>query len=165
MYMTNKKINVSKRLIVAFKLVLSSAVLVLYLHYFLPQNWGYFVTKPSSVFYNVYRIDKGIAQSTPLINNNMNFGMGISRRGRLLYKTLIETIASSKNVVWKPLPKPQNSFLLPDSFDTIYIDKEKNFFTGPVLITSSVWPSDSTIQSKKPIQVVQQYILAFIVAK
>lgn len=165
MYMINKKINVSKRLIVAFKLVLSSAVLVLYLHYFLPQNWGYFVTKPSPVFYNVYRVDKGIAQSTSLINNNMSFGMGISRRGRLLYKTLIETIANNKSVVWKPLPKAPNSFLLPDSFDTIYVDKEKNYFTGPLLIISSVWPSDSTIRSKKPIRMAQQYILAFIVAK
>lgn len=163
--MINKKINASKRLIIAFKLVLSSAVLVLYFHYFLPQNWGYFVTKPSPAFYNVYRIDKGIAQSTPLINNNMSFGMGVSRRGRLLYKTLVETIVYNKNVVWKPLPKTQKSFLFPNSFDTIYMDKEKNFFTGPLLITSSVWPSDSTIRSKKPIQMAQQYILAFIVAK
>ncbi len=140
-------------------------VVILFIHYFLPQNWGYFAMKPAQTFFNVYRVQNGVVQNTPLINNNMSFGMGISRKGRVYYKELIKLLNNNKHIPWKPLHEGSFSFLLQDVvYDTIYIDNAQSFFTGKLLITSSERPSDTMINHKS-MPVVKQYILAVIKVK
>src|SRR5688572_30188575 len=112
-------------------------VVILYIHYFLPQSWGYFVVKPVQTFFNVYGVHHGIVQTTPLIPNNMSFGMGISRKGRVYYKELIKILNDNKHIPWKSLPEGEFSLLSLADYDTLYIDNAKRFFTGKMLITSS----------------------------
>ena len=82
--MTVKEIHSLKASIPAIiKLPVIVVVVILYIHYFLPQNWGYFAMKPAKTFFNVYRVHDGIVQKKPLIPNNMSFGMGVSRNGRV----------------------------------------------------------------------------------
>src|SRR4026207_1972933 len=80
------------------KLTVIVGVVILYIHYFLPQNWGYFVTKPVQTFFNVYRVHNQTVQNSPLIPNNMSFGMGISRKGRVYYKELIKIVNHNRHI-------------------------------------------------------------------
>ena len=143
------------------KLPVIVVVVILYIHYFLPQNWGYFAMKPAQTFFNVYRVHNGVVQNGPLIPNNMSFGMGISRKGRVYAKELIKILNYNKHIPWKPLYEGSFSFLSQDmDYDTLYIDNAKSFFTGKLLITISERLSDTMILKHKSIPVAKQYILA-----
>ncbi len=88
--MMDKEIYSLKSVIsIATKISVILVVASLYIHYFLPQNWGYFVKKPAQSFFNVYRVHNGAIQNSALIDNNMSYGIGISRKGRVYYKELI----------------------------------------------------------------------------
>ncbi|MBA2563347.1 MAG: hypothetical protein H0V14_10650 [Chitinophagaceae bacterium] len=137
------------------------AVVILYLHYFLPQNWGYFAMKPAQTFYQVYSVQNGVIQNKPIIHNNMSFGMGISRKGRVYYKELIKILNNNKHIPWKPLEKGSIPFLSQGAdYDTLYIDNSKSFFTGKLLITSSQRPSDTMLLNHKSMPLAKQFILA-----
>ncbi len=136
-------------------------VVSLYIHYFLPQNWGYFAMKPAQTFYQVYSVQNGVIQNKPIIHNNMSFGMGISRKGRVYYKELIKILNNNKHIPWKPLEKGSIPFLSQGAdYDTLYIDNSKSFFTGKLLITSSQRPSDTMLLNHKSMPLAKQFILA-----
>ena len=158
--MTGKKIHSLKATISAIiKVPVIAVVVIIFIHYLLSQNWGYFTVKPAQTFYTIYRIHNEVIENSPLIYNNMSYGMGISRKGRVYYKELIKLLNNNKHIPWKPLHEGSFSFLSDDAnYDTIYIDNEKSFFTGKFLLTSSERLSDTMILKHKLMPVAKQYI-------
>lgn len=143
------------------KLLLLLPVIILYLHYFFPQRWGFFILKPRSAGLNIYQVLDGKIVSTSILHNNVSYGLGISRKGRFLYKELSRLIDENKNLSWKPLHDSPLTFVA-DSTYTIISYRTYGFEPGKYLITKTQAIADSSILKSKEIIPVMQYSLAEI---
>ena len=90
--MTQQGINSINFAIRIGKILLILPVIILYIHYFFPQRWGFFILKPRSAGINIYPIHDGKAIKDKGIRNNVSYGLGISRQGRFYYKELSRLI-------------------------------------------------------------------------
>ena len=159
--MQPNKINFSRNLPLTAKLLLLAPVMILYIHYFLPQNWGFFIKKPNAGMINVYKVDNGNI-SGPFIQNNMSYGMGVSRKGRVLYKELSILINDHKNLVWQFLDKDSLSQLIRNGSYILIPRNTNKFYKGKYLITRAEQLSDSAIKSGTAFIPTPQYALAEI---
>src|SRR5258706_10192000 len=91
-----------KSVFTIIKLSLVVMVVVLYIHYFFRQSWGFYTIESKQPLYNIYMVHNGIADKERFLKNNLSYGMGISLKGRMIYKELYNII-DNKNVSWKPL--------------------------------------------------------------
>ena len=153
---------VLKSVFTAIKLFVIALVAILYIHYFIPQSWGFYTIEPRQPLYNIYIIRNGIADKTALIKNNISYGMGISLKGKMLY-TELYSIIGNKGLVWKPL--------IDDSLD--YITQHGNYtlissaigltaFKGKFLVTKTNRPSYLMLKKGEWFNSLRQYVLADI---
>jgi len=110
---------------------------------------------------NIYRVENGIANNKPLIQNNMSYGIGISRKGRVLFKELAKLINDNKNLSWKPLDEDSLSNVIKYG-NFIFISGNSHFYKGKFLITKAEQLSDSSIKSGAGFNPARQYILGEI---
>jgi len=153
--MTRDKITIRSVLLFA-KLLLIVPVIILYIHYFFPQNWGFFIVKPREPLYNIYRVENGNADHRSIIKNNMSYGIGISREGRILYRELSKLIKDNSNLLWKPYDADSISRLIKNG-NFILLSGEPHFFKGKFLITKE----EQAYSSKNRLRAIplSQYIL------
>jgi len=97
-------INVKRKYLKTFRamarFVAIALMAFLYLHYFSHQSWGYFTVEPRQPLFNIYTLNKNVPGKT-VIKNNASYGMGVSRKGIILFNELSEIISRNKNLVWK----------------------------------------------------------------
>src|SRR5258706_14218158 len=91
-----------KSILTGIKLSVVMVVVILYIHYFFPQSWGFYTIESKQPLYNIYMVHSGIADKEPFLKNNLSYGMGISLKGRMLYNE-IYNIVDNNNLPWKPL--------------------------------------------------------------
>lgn len=143
------------------KLPVIAMVVVLYIHYFFPQSWGFYTIKSNLPLYNIYVVRNGIVDKTPLIRNNFSYGMGISRKGKILYSELYDI--ANKNLPWKHLNKDSLRFYtLYDKYTPIAAGREPPNFKGQFLITKTSRPSFLDLKNGEQFHPSVQYILANI---
>jgi Sporulation delaying protein SdpA len=159
--MTRNKINAIHYLLLIAKLLWIVPVIILYIHYFFPQNWGFFLVKPREPMINIYRVENGISNNKPLIQNNMSYGIGISRKGRVLFKELSKLINDNKSLLWKPLYEDSLSNVIKYG-NFIFIPGNSHFYKGKFLITKAEQLPDSSIKSGAGFNPSRQYILGEI---
>lgn len=157
--MTRKKI-IRKDLLQIVKILLILPVIILYIHYFFPQRWGFFILKPRSAGINIYPIHDGKAIKNQGIGNNMSYGLGISRKGRYYYKELSRLIDDNKNLSWRPLADSQTTFM--NEPYIVIPSAMYGFKPGQYLITQMQKVSDSFIKNSNKIIPAKQYSLADI---
>jgi hypothetical protein len=90
-----------KSVFTIIKLLLTVMVVILYIHYFFPQSWGFYTIEPKQPLYDIYVIHDGMADKKSLIKNNISYGMGISIKGKILFNELYGIV--NKNLPWKQL--------------------------------------------------------------
>ena len=103
--MSDKKTYYLKISFLVIKIFITASTVILYIHYFHRQSWGYFTINPKHPLINIYAVNEGTLSNKPILKNNMSYGMGISRKGLILYSELIKIISTDKNLVWKKLNK------------------------------------------------------------
>jgi hypothetical protein len=86
------------------RLLVILPVIIFYFHYFFPQNWGYFAIKPRGPVVNVFRVNDNNISNESLLKNNMSYGLGMARRGRVLYHELTRLVDHG-GLAWKPFIK------------------------------------------------------------
>ena len=82
------------------QVVVIALMAFLYIHYFSYQSWGYFTIEPRQPLFNIYALDKNVPGKM-VIKNNASYGMGLSRKGIILFNELSQIISTDKNLVWK----------------------------------------------------------------
>lgn len=92
------RITSNKSFLFWVKLALLALVLIFYFHYFFPQNWGFFTVKPIQPMLKIYEVHDGIIQP---MHNNMSYGLGISRKGRITYHQLSTLSKRNINLTWR----------------------------------------------------------------
>jgi len=97
--MGNKRINAFNSFFLFTKLALIVPVIILYIHFFFPQNWGFFTVKPSQPVLKIYEVSDRYIH---LMHNNLSFGMGTSRKGRMIYHQLTTLSKRNINLTWRP---------------------------------------------------------------
>lgn len=144
------------------RLLAVAMVVVLYIHYFFPQSWGFYTIESNIPLYNIYPVHNGIADKSPLIKNNMSYGMGISMKGKILYNELY-SIINNKNLPWKILKADSlNNIARDGGYIVISTGTENNIFSGKFLITKTGRPTYLTLTHSENIHALKQYILADI---
>ena len=145
---------------VILKLLPVAAVCFLYVHYFIPQSFGYFTTDPRKPLINIYKVNNGIAEKQPVILNNLNYGMGISRKGRVLFNSSKRLAGIAKNLQWKILPVDSINFITQNGdYIPLHIPQEKKFFSGKILVTSRNQPRGVTSSQQGGIDTNTRYVL------
>ena len=94
--MIDKNIISVKFLSAVTKLSITACTVILYLHYFIPQSWGFFTIEPIQPLLNAYTVHNGVINNKSLIANNMSYGMGISRKGIILFNGLVKLIEDTE---------------------------------------------------------------------
>jgi hypothetical protein len=147
---------------VIIKLFITTVVIVLYLHYFIPQSWGFYTIESNIPLYNIYKVHNGIADKVPLIKNNMSYGMGMSREGKILFDELYG-IVNNKNLTWKVLIEDSlNSLTLHNKFTRLSSLGKDVTFKGFFLVTKAYRPSYNILRSGEKFRPSQQYIMVEI---
>ena len=160
--MTDRNFISLKFLSAIIKLFITVAVIILYIHYFFPQSWGFYTIEPKQPLYNIYRIHNGIVDKRQLIRNNMSYGMGVSWKGKILYNELYK-IVGNKDLNWKVLNEDSVDYITRHSkFMTINGDNEYKNYRGRFLITKTSRPSYLNLKTGGKFYFPKQYILADI---
>ena len=80
--MTGKKIHSLKATISSIiKVPVIVVVVILFIHYLLSQNWGYFTVNPAQTFYNIYKC--------PQAEKFVNFLIKIERSNTCIYSYVV----------------------------------------------------------------------------
>jgi len=134
---------------------------VLYIHYFIPQSWGFYTIEANVPLYNIYKVHNGIADKTTLIKNNMSFGMGMSRKGKILFDELYKII--NKDLPWKSLNEDSISYITHNNKYTLIPNPSKDgTLNGNFLITKTDRPSYLNLKNDEKFHPAKQYILVDI---
>ncbi len=154
--MLRNKINSAGQLLLIAKLLFIVPVIILYIHYFFHQNWGFFIVKPHGPTINIYQVNDERINKEPLIKNNTGYGVGMSRKGRILYHEFSRLINDRKNLLWKHLNKDSLlQIIKTENFTVIYtnnslLDKGKLLITKEELLPGLSMKSVAT--SVAPLQ-------------
>jgi hypothetical protein len=144
------------------KLFITVGVIILYIHYFFPQSWGFYTLEPKQPLYNIYIVHNGILNEKQLIRNNLSYGMGISMKGRILFSELY-MIIDNKNLLWRPLIEDSLNYIIKHgNYISISTGNEYSAFKGNFLITKTVRPSYSDLKNGKKFYSSKYYILTNI---
>ena len=144
------------------KLLMVTMVVILYIHYFIPQSWGFYTVEPKQSLFNIYTVHNKIVDKKSLIKNNLSYGMGVSRKGVSLYHQL-QKIISNNNITWKLLNNDSLNYIIQQGkFATLAKATKGDAFEGFFLITKTSRPSYSDLKSGKRFQPLTQYVLADI---
>jgi hypothetical protein len=144
------------------KLFITAAVIVLYLHYFIPQSWGFYTIDSNIQLYSIYEVHNGIADKVPLIKNNMSYGMGMSRKGKVLFDELY-IIISNRDLPWKRLNKDSLGYITQhENHISLYNFNKESALRGIYLITKTDRPSYEILKNGQQFIPSEQYILTDI---
>ena len=148
--MSNKKQHWLKLSFSAIKILITVLTVIVYFHYFRHQSWGYFTIDPKKPLINIYAVTEGILSHEPVIKNNMSYGMGISRKGIILYNELANIVSTNKNLVWKKLNEDSLSFIVTAAKDVSLINHDDlKIGKGRFLITKTERVPFQMIDAKK----------------
>jgi len=158
---------VLKSVFIIIKLLLTVIVVVLYIHYFFPQSWGYFTKEPLQPLITVYKIDNSIADKEPFLLNNMSYGMGVSRRGKILFNQLMKLLNANKNFKWLPLREDSLSYITQHGTYTLALlnSNNNNICPGKFVIIKTERPTSTVLINRKKFVPAKQYTLADIRVK
>ncbi len=137
-----------------------AVIVVLYIHYFYPQSWGFFTIKPKQPIIDAYIIHDGVADTERFFSNNMNYGMGICRKGIVLYTALRRLIDKNKNLEWKTLKEDSITYISQHGTYTSILCDADSIYKGRFLFIKTERPSDTTIINHEKVVAVKKYILA-----
>lgn len=142
------------------RICLVATVIALYIHYFIPQSWGFFTIEPRQALMDAYRIhDDGIVDKQRVFSSNVNYGMGISRKGIVLFTALF-TLIDKKNLQWRILNEDSLAYLAKHGTYVRMNGDAQGIYKGKFLITKIDRPPDSVIVKGDKFPAVKQYILA-----
>lgn len=150
-----------KPVVIIIKLSLTAMVVILYIHYFIPQSWGFFTLESKQPLYNIYTVHNGVADKKPFLKNNFGYGMGISMKGKIIYSELYNII--NKNLVWKPLIEDSINYITQHgNYIILSTVSEYAALRGNFLITKADRPSYIMIKSGRKLHLQKQYVLVDI---
>lgn len=148
-----------KYMFTASRLLITMVVIYLYIHYFFPQSWGFYTVYPNVPLYDIYSIQNGKLNRTPLLGNNLSYGMGISRKGKLLYSEIYYIIIK-KGLIWKPLIEDSiNNIVARGNYISISTTNKSIIPKGKFLITQINRPTYLNLKKGELFQPLKQYIL------
>jgi len=151
-----------KSIFTIVKLSVVVMVVILYIHYFFPQSWGFYTIEAKQPLYNIYMVHNGIADKEPFLKNNFSYGMGISLKGRMLYNKLYGII-DNKNLTWKTLIEDSLNYITQHgNYISLSGSSEYAALRGNFLITKTDRPSYLMLKSGGQFHASKQYILADI---
>jgi hypothetical protein len=134
----------------SLKILITVFTLVVYLHYFRHQSWGYFTIDPKTPLINIYSINEGTLSKEPVLKNNMSYGMGLSRKGIFLYNNLAKIITTNKNLAWKKLNEDSlPSIVKSDKDVSVIANDDLNIGRGRFLLTKTDRVPFQTIKATK----------------
>lgn len=161
--MSNKKIHYLKISFLVIKIFITAATVTLYIHYFHRQSWGYFTINAKDPLINIYAADDGTLSDKSILKNNMSYGMGISRKGLILYSQLIKIISTDKNLVWKKLNKDSLLSIVKTGEDIGLINYDDlSIGKGRFLLTKTERIPFQTVKTKKKFIPSEYYTLTDI---
>ena len=107
-------------------------------------------------------VHNGIADKERFLKNNLSYGMGISLKGRMIYKELYNII-DNKNVSWKPLIEDSLNYITQYG-NYILLSRSSEYYAlrGNFLITKTDRPSYLMLKSGEQFHPSKQYILVDI---
>ncbi len=144
------------------KLFATAAVTILYIHYFLPQSWGFYTIESKVPLYDMHMVRNGVADKKSFFNNNLSYGMGISRKGKILYNELYGII-NNTSLRWKPLVNDSLNYITHyGKYIPISPGSEYNTLRGTFIITQTDRPSYLFLKTGKRFHASAQYILVEI---
>ena len=145
------------------KIFITVAVVILYIHYFLPQSWGFFTVEPRQPLITVYAVHNTIVDKKSFLANNMSYGMGVSRKGKILFDQLFRLLNTNKNLVWKTFNEDSLFYITQNEPYTVVSTGNKNSaYRGKFLFTKTDRPSDTVLRNRQKFVQAKQYILADI---
>lgn len=161
--MNHTKSYYLKIFISTLKIFITAFTLFLYFHYFYHQTWGYFTTNPVQPLINIYAIEQDTISDKPLLKNNMSYGMGISRKGLILYDQLSKLVSNKQRLVWQKLDKDSLA-CIPKSGKNIAVisSDELGIGQGRFLLTKTERVTFQTASEKKNFTPVEYYVLTEI---
>lgn len=143
------------------RIVSIATVIVAFFHYFIPQSWGFYTIQANHPIYNIYTINNGVVEKDPVLKNNFTYGMGISKKGKILYGELYSII--NKKIEWKFLNEDSLNFLIHyGEYGNIPADHEYPDFKGDFLIIKTARPHYLDLKNKEHLHSSRQYVLAHI---
>jgi hypothetical protein len=146
------------------KIGVTTAVVILYIHYFFPQSWGFYTVEAKHPLYNIYKIYNGVVDKEPYLKNNMSYGMGISQKGRVIYNEVYSII--DKNLPWRPVIEDSIDYEIKhEKYSKISTGSEYAALVGKFLITRADRPSYLILKGAKKFHPSKKYILVDIRAK
>jgi len=151
-----------KSILAILKLIVVAVVVILYIHYFIPQSWGFYTSDPTTPLISIYRVHNGFADREPYLKNNMSYGMGVSWKGKVLYSELYKMV-SNKSLSWKVLVDDSLTCITQHgNYSSITADSEYKNIIGRFLIIKTERPSYSELKNRKRNPLSKQYVLADI---
>ena len=151
----------SKFIFAITKATIITSVVILYIHYYNHQSWGFFTIEPKQPIVEAYKIQNGIADKERVFSNNTNYGLGMCRKGIVLYTALRKLTDKNKDLEWKPLDEDSiTSITKHGKYVNISTKALEGIYKGKFLITKTERPSDSTIINHQKFVALKKYILA-----
>ena len=145
------------------KIFITALTVIVYIHYFYHQSWGYFTIDPKQPLINIYAVNDGALSNEPVIKNNMSYGMGISRKGIILYNELAKLISTNKNLVWKKLNEDSLLYIVKSGKDIGLISNDDlSIGKGRFILTKTERVPFQTIKGGKKFIPAQYYTLTDI---
>ncbi|MEO6328975.1 MAG: hypothetical protein ABIO55_08585 [Ginsengibacter sp.] len=139
-----------------------AVVVILYVHYFFPQSWGFYTTEARLPLYNIYNVHSGITDKIPFLKVNMSYGMGISLKGRIIYNELY-SIIDKDNLPWKDLAQDSLNYITQHgNYILTSTGSEYAALRGNFLITKTNRPSYLMLKKGEKFHQLRQYILVNI---
>lgn len=143
------------------RFVVIAVIVVLYIHYFYPQSWGFFTIKPNQPVIDAYVIHDGVADKEKFFSNNMNYGMGICRKGIVLYTALRKLIdKNKKGLEWITLNEDSIAYITQHGIYTSLNSDAGGIYKGRFLFIKTERPFESAIINREKFPAVKKYILA-----
>ena len=148
--MTHNNTRYLKFSLLIIKIFITGLTIILYFHYFHRQSWGYFTIEPRQPLINIYPINEGVLSNEPAIKNYMSYGMGISRRGIILYNQWAKIITTDKNLVWKKLNADSLASIIKNEKDISLINfDDLGIGKGRFMLTKAETVPFETIKKNK----------------
>jgi len=158
---------VLKSVFIITKLLLTVIVVILYIHYFFPQTWGYFTKEPLQPLITVYKIDSSVTGKEPFLMNNMSYGMGVSRKGKILFNQLMKLLNTDKNFKWLPFNDDSLSYITQHGNYTLALidNNDNNIIPGKFVVIKTDRPTSAILKNQEKFVPRKQYTLADIRVK
>ena len=149
-----------KLLPILIKLLITALVVILYIHYFFPQSWGYFTIEPRQDMIEVYKIQNGTVGKRPFLLNNMSYGMGISRKGKISFDQLIRLLNANTNLEWRPLRRDSLQHSIKNGpYNLITAENKYGVYRGKFLFIKTDRPAREVLKDNRKFVPTKQFLL------